>query len=41
MSEFPPLKTGAVMQYPAQKEARFSTTVVRFTDGSEQRFPQY
>jgi hypothetical protein len=41
MSEFPLLKTGAVLQYPAQKDLRFSTTVVRFADGSEQRFRQY
>ncbi len=41
MNEFPILKTGAVMQYPVHREVRFSTTVVRFVDGSEQRFPQY
>ena len=41
MSQFPTLKTGAVMQYPARKATRFSTTVVRFTDGSEQRYGLY
>ena len=41
MSDFPPLKTGAVLQYPAQKALRFSTDVLRFVDGSEQRFRTY
>jgi phage-related protein len=41
MSAFPTLKTGAVLQYPAQKEVQFSTTVLRFIDGSEQRFRNY
>jgi len=41
MSGFPTLKTGAVLQYPAQKEVQFSTTVLRFIDGSEQRFRNY
>lgn len=41
MSAFPTLKTGAVLQYPAQKETRFATEVVRFIDGSEQRFREY
>ena len=41
MSDFPTLKTGAVMQYPAQREIAFSTSIVRFVDGSEQRFRQY
>jgi hypothetical protein len=30
-----------VSQYPATKELQFSTTVLRFTDGAEQRFRQY
>jgi hypothetical protein len=38
MSDFPKLKTGAVMQYPASRELRFSNTVLRFVDGSEQRY---
>ena len=41
MSNFPTLKTGAVLQYPAQKEVRFATEIVRFMDGSEQRFREY
>ncbi len=41
MSDFPILKTGAVLQYPAQKAHRFSTQVLRFVDGSEQRFRDY
>lgn len=41
MSQFPTLKTGAVMQYPARKSIEFSTTVVRFMDGSEQRYGLY
>jgi len=41
MSAFPRLKTGAVMQYPAQRVVAFSTTAVRFVDGSEQRFRNY
>jgi hypothetical protein len=38
---FPPLKTGAVMQYPAQRATIFSTQVLQFIDGTEQRFPAY
>jgi phage-related protein len=41
MSNFPTLKTGATLQYPAQKATAFSTDVVRFIDGSEQRFRGY
>ena len=41
MSSFPTLKTGAVLQYPAQKSFQFSTAIVRYIDGSEQRFPSY
>ena len=41
MSQFPTLKTGAVTQYPARKDVQFSTNVVRFVDGSEQRFRLY
>lgn len=41
MADFPPLKTGAVMQYPASRTTRFSTDVVRFLDGTEQRFRDY
>jgi phage-related protein len=38
---FPTLKTGATLQYPAQRATAFSTDVVRFVDGSEQRFRGY
>ena len=41
MSQFPTLKTGAVMQYPARRDVQFGTTVVRFMDGSEQRYRLY
>ena len=41
MSNFPNLKTGAVLQYPAQREVRFATKVLRFLDGTEQRFRGY
>jgi hypothetical protein len=41
MSTFPTLKTGAVMQYPAQRGLQFSTTALQFDDGSEQRFRNY
>ena len=38
MPAFPQLKTGAVLQYPARRSVHFATHVVRFLDGSEQRF---
>lgn len=38
MDQFPKLKTGAVAQYPATLEQRFSTEVNRFLDCSEQRY---
>jgi hypothetical protein len=41
MDMFPVLKTGAVIQYPAERELRFSTQVFEFIDGSEQRFRDY
>ncbi len=37
---FPILKTGALMQYPASRSVEFSTAVVEFVDGSEQRYRQ-
>jgi phage-related protein len=40
MSEFPRLQTGAVTQYPARKQTRYSTSVLEFVDGSEQRFAE-
>lgn len=41
MADFPRLKTGAIAQYPAQKTTVFSTRVMRFVDGSEQRYREY
>ncbi len=41
MNNFPVLKTGAVAQYPAERTPMFSTQVLRFVDGSEQRFGGY
>jgi len=41
MSDFPRLKTGAVMQYPATRTVTYSTHVMRFVDGSEQRCRAY
>ncbi len=38
MGEFPRLKTGAVMQYPAGRSVEYATQVYRFVDGSEQRY---
>ncbi len=40
MSQFPALKSGAVVQYPAIKTFRYSTETLRFLDGSEQRYRQ-
>lgn len=41
MAEFPLLKTSAVAQYPAQRSTEHATRVLRFLDGSEQRFREY
>ena len=41
MNEFPKLKTGAVAQYPAQRSTRYSTGVMRFMDGGEQRYREF
>ena len=41
MSEFPRLQTGAVAQYPARRVTRYQTQVMRFVDGSEQRFREF
>ena len=38
MPDFPLLRTGAVAQYPSQREIAFNTSVTRFVDGTEQRF---
>jgi len=41
MANFPALKTGVVAQYGSDRSRKFSTQVLRFVDGSEQRFPGY
>lgn len=41
MNEFPRLKSGAVAQYPARRATRYQTQVLRFLDGSEQRFREF
>jgi len=41
MANFPALKTGAVAQYGSDRSGNFSTQVLRFLDGSEQRFAGY
>ncbi len=41
MAEFPKLKSGAVMQHPARRATAYSTRVLRFVDGSEQRYRRY
>ncbi|MGC2819953.1 MAG: hypothetical protein WA198_09735 [Candidatus Sulfotelmatobacter sp.] len=41
MATFPTLKTGAMAQYGSSRARRFSTQVLRFVDGSEQRFPDF
>jgi hypothetical protein len=38
MTSFPRLKTDAVMQYPAARRLQFASQVIRFVDGSEQRY---
>lgn len=38
MAEFPKLKTGAVAQYPASREARLQNESLRFLDGTFQRY---
>lgn len=41
MQEFPRLRSGAVMQYPAKRTTQFSTQILRFVDGGEQRFREF
>src|SRR5581483_10518443 len=41
MTMFPVLKTSAVAQYPFSSGTSFSTEVLRFVDGSEQRYSNY
>lgn len=38
MAAFPQLKTGAVAQYPATKHLKFQNQVLRFLDGTDQRY---
>lgn len=40
MANFPTLRTGAVTQYPSTASVRHETQILRFVDGSEQRWPQ-
>src|SRR5258708_3829781 len=41
MSTFPALKTGAIIQFPASRALDFTTDVIQFIDGAEQRFRDY
>jgi hypothetical protein len=41
MARFPKLKTGAVAQYPAVREQRYSTEIKRFLTGAEQRYRDF
>lgn len=41
MNSLPKLKSGAIMQWPARRERQFSTEVLEFADGTEQRFRHY
>ena len=41
MNTFPVLKSGVVMQYPAETSSQYSTQILRFLDGSEQRFREF
>ena len=38
MASFPKLRTGAIAQYPSTRSVQAPVTVLRFVDGSEQRF---
>ncbi len=38
MATFPKLKTGAVAQYPLARRAQFQNQIVRFLDGTDQRY---
>jgi hypothetical protein len=38
MATFPKLKTGAVAQYPASRGFRFQNQILRFLDGTDQRY---
>jgi hypothetical protein len=38
MADFPSLSTGAITQYPSERRTGYSATILRFVDGSEQRW---
>lgn len=38
MANFPKLKTGAIAQYPTGKTFRFRNQILRFVDGTDQRY---
>lgn len=38
--DFPTLSTGAVIQHPAKRSVKYSTEVLQFLDGTEQRIPR-
>ncbi len=38
MVDFPSLSTGAITQYPSERRPGYGNTVLRFVDGSEQRW---
>ena len=41
MSAFPVLNSGAVLQFPASRTLSYSTDIVQFIDGSEQKYRAY
>lgn len=41
MANFPVLKSGAVAQYPMTRALEYSTRILRFLDGTEQRFREH
>lgn len=40
MADFPILSTGAVTQYPSTGSVQYTAELLRFVDGTEQRWPQ-
>ena len=41
MGDFPILKTGSVMQYPASSSIRYSNQLLQFVDGGEQCYRDF
>jgi hypothetical protein len=41
MSRLPLLKTGAILQYPAERHVRYRTDVLEFVDGTAQAYRDY